>query len=161
LNASPQLPDLLPEFRFGEVHDLQTDHDRRRCAEPPTRRRARDTEIRGDGQVPGALDEIPEAMVKALLRAGRGPHADDHRPFTRPVQLPRTWHGARRLRRPGSDDNSRRKVQNVRADSSATDGAKRRDRLGALLHEYGRAASAESNTYTPHRRHSVVVACAD
>jgi hypothetical protein len=34
LDASPQLQDLLPEFRFGEVRHLQTDHDRRRCAEP-------------------------------------------------------------------------------------------------------------------------------
>jgi hypothetical protein len=39
--------------------------------------RARDPEIRGDSQVPGALDEIPEPMVIALLlRPGRGPHAD-------------------------------------------------------------------------------------
>jgi hypothetical protein len=33
----------LPEFRFGEISHLQTDHDRWRSAEPPTRRRTRDT----------------------------------------------------------------------------------------------------------------------
>src|SRR3989441_9508410 len=76
LDASPQLQDLLPELQLGEIRYLQTDHGRRRRAEPSTRRRARDTEIRGDGQVPGTLDEIPEPMVIALLRAGRGRHAD-------------------------------------------------------------------------------------
>jgi hypothetical protein len=35
-----------------------------RCrGEPPTRRRARDPEIRGDGHVPGTLDEIPKPVV--------------------------------------------------------------------------------------------------
>ena len=75
LDASPQLQDLLSEFRLREVRHIQTDHDRRRRAEPPTRRRARDAEIRGDGHVAGALDEIPQPMVIALLRAGRGRHA--------------------------------------------------------------------------------------
>jgi hypothetical protein len=41
LDASPQLQDLLPEFRLREVRPLQTDHDPRSRAEPPTRRRAR------------------------------------------------------------------------------------------------------------------------
>ena len=70
LDASPQLQELLPEFLLREVRHLQTDHDRRRRAEPPSRRRPRDTEICGDGQVPGALDKIQEPMVIALLRAG-------------------------------------------------------------------------------------------
>ena len=48
----------LPEFRFGEIYHLHTDHDRWRSAEPPTRRRTRDTKIRGDGQIPAALDEL-------------------------------------------------------------------------------------------------------
>jgi hypothetical protein len=58
LNASPQLQVLLPEFRFGEIHDLHTDHNRWRSAQPPTRRQTRDTEICGDGQIPAALDEL-------------------------------------------------------------------------------------------------------
>jgi hypothetical protein len=33
------------------------------------------------------VDEIPEAMVIALLRAGRGRHAADHRPFAYAAQL--------------------------------------------------------------------------
>src|SRR5467141_1919713 len=47
----------------------------------PTGRRARDPEIRGDGHVPGAVDELPKPVVVALLRAPRGCHGDDHRPF--------------------------------------------------------------------------------
>jgi hypothetical protein len=87
LDAFPQLQDLLPEFRLREIRHIQTNHARRRRAEPPTRRGARNAEIRGDGQVAGALDEFPEAMVIALLRAGRDRHADDHRPFTLAAQL--------------------------------------------------------------------------
>ena len=56
-------------------------------AEPPTGRRARDPESRGDGHVPGALDEIPKPVVVALLRAGRVRHGDDHRPFPHAAQL--------------------------------------------------------------------------
>ena len=59
-------------FGLREVGPLQSDHDRRRRAAPPTHCRARDTEIRGDGQVPSALDKIPEPMVIALRRAGGG-----------------------------------------------------------------------------------------
>jgi hypothetical protein len=67
-----QLQDLLPELRLREVRNVDTDHDRRRRSEPPARRRARDTEIRGDGQVPGPLDEIPEPMVIPLLPVAAG-----------------------------------------------------------------------------------------
>jgi len=81
LDASPQLQDLLPEFRLREVGPLQTDHDPRRRAEPPTGRRARDSEIRSDGQVPGALDEIPEpdAMTirSGIVRGTRRGRATD------------------------------------------------------------------------------------
>lgn len=87
LDASPQRPTLLPAFLLREVRQLQSDHDRRRRAEPPSRRRARATEIRGDGQVPGAWDKIPEPRVIAWLRAGGGRHADDHRPFAEAAQL--------------------------------------------------------------------------
>jgi hypothetical protein len=59
----------LSEFRLGEVRHIQTDHDRRyRTAAPSARRRARDPEVRGDGHVPRALDEIPKPVVIALLR---------------------------------------------------------------------------------------------
>ena len=37
--------------------------------------------IWSDGHVPGALDEIPKLVVKALLTAPRGRHGNDHRPF--------------------------------------------------------------------------------
>ena len=94
LDASPQLQDLLSEFRLREVRHIQTDHDRRRRAEPATRRRARDSEVRGDGHVPGALDEIPKPVVVALLRAGRGRHGDDHRPFRSRRSTPRGRWGA-------------------------------------------------------------------
>ena len=53
-------------------------------------------------------------MVIALLRAGRGRHADDHRPFAEAAQLLQRMRGARRR-----DDNSRNKMHNVRGDSSA------------------------------------------
>jgi hypothetical protein len=49
------------EFRLSEVRNIQTDHDRRRRAKPTPRRRATDSEVCGDGHVPGALDEIPKA----------------------------------------------------------------------------------------------------
>jgi hypothetical protein len=79
LDASLQLQDLLSKFRLRHVAAIQTDHDRRRRVEPPTRRRPRNPEIGGNGQVPGALDKIPEPMVIALLRARRGHHEEDHR----------------------------------------------------------------------------------
>jgi hypothetical protein len=69
LDASPELQDLLLEFRLREVHTLQTDHDQGRRAEPAARRRPRDVVSRGDREVPGALDESPEAMVITLLWA--------------------------------------------------------------------------------------------
>ena len=75
------------EFRCLEVRHVQADHDLRCLAEPPTGRRARDPEIRGDGHVPGALDEIPKPVVVALLKAARGRHGDDHRPFAYAAQL--------------------------------------------------------------------------
>jgi hypothetical protein len=59
------------------------------------------------------LNEIPEPMVIALLPAGRGRHADDHRPFVTPLNFSTTMAGVGR-----SDDNSRKKVQNVHGDSS-------------------------------------------
>jgi hypothetical protein len=72
LDASPQLEDLVSEFRLREVRHIQTHHDRRRHAEPPTCRRARDAEVRGDGHVAGAVDEMSKPVVVALLRASRG-----------------------------------------------------------------------------------------
>jgi D-arabinose 1-dehydrogenase-like Zn-dependent alcohol dehydrogenase len=40
---------------------------------------------RSDGEVPGALDEFPEAMIIMLLRTGRR-HADDHQRFAHAAQ---------------------------------------------------------------------------
>ena len=62
---------------------------------------------------PRALDKIPEPMVIALLRAGRGLHADDHRSLAHAAQLLKDDAG-----RPSADANSRNKVQNVRGNSS-------------------------------------------
>jgi hypothetical protein len=75
------------QFRCRQVRHVQANHDRWCFAEPPTDRRARDPEIHGDGQVPGALDEIPKPVVVALLRASRGRHGDDHWPFAHAAQL--------------------------------------------------------------------------
>jgi hypothetical protein len=109
------LQDLRSELRLRKVRTIQTDHGRRRRAQPATRRRARDAEVRGDGHVAGALDEIPKSVVVALLRTGRGRHGPDHRPFAHAAQLARGRWGSVRRR----DDNSRGQVQNVRGDSSS------------------------------------------
>jgi hypothetical protein len=44
--------------------------------EPPTRYRPLNTELRGDRQVPSALDGIPEPMVIVSLPAAGGRHPD-------------------------------------------------------------------------------------
>jgi hypothetical protein len=62
LDASPEHQDPLWEFRLREVGHVQTDYDRRRGAKPPTSRRARDAEIRGDGHVAGASDEVSQPV---------------------------------------------------------------------------------------------------
>ena len=49
---------------------IQTDHDRRRRAQPATR----PSRVCGDTHIAGALDEMPKAMVVASLSAGRGRH---------------------------------------------------------------------------------------
>ena len=85
LHASAKLQNFLLEFRRSKVRDVQAHHDLRCLAEPPTGRRARDPEIRGDSDVPGALDEISKPVVVALLRACR--HGDDHPPFAYTAQL--------------------------------------------------------------------------
>ena len=61
--------DLLLEFPCLQVRHVQAYDDLLCVHEPPTGRRARDPEIRGDGHVPGALDEIPQPVVIALLKA--------------------------------------------------------------------------------------------
>ena len=58
LDASSEYQDFLLEFGCLEVRHIQADYECRCRTEPPTRSRARDAEIRGDGDVPGALDEI-------------------------------------------------------------------------------------------------------
>ena len=55
--------------------------------DPPTGRRARDAEIRGDGHVPGTLDETPKPVVVAALRASRGRHGADHLALPYATQL--------------------------------------------------------------------------
>jgi len=67
--GSPEFQDFFLEFGFIQVRHVKADYDRWCCAEPPTGRRARDAEIRGDGDVPGALDEISKPMIVAPLLA--------------------------------------------------------------------------------------------
>jgi hypothetical protein len=74
LDTSPQRQDLLLEFRLREGRHLQTDHDRRHRAEPPTRGASegrrdpwRWLRRRHDGR-------DPQPVVIALLRSGRGHH---------------------------------------------------------------------------------------
>ena len=86
LAAVAPISSPLSELRLSEVRNIQTDHDRWRRAQPPTRRRTRDSDVRRHGHVPGALDEIPKPVVVAL-RAGRGRHGNDHRPFPHAAQL--------------------------------------------------------------------------
>src|ERR1700681_3949720 len=61
LTTSPGSPVRagLSELRLRQVRYIQTDHDGRRLSQPSTGRRARDAEVRGDGHVACALDEIP------------------------------------------------------------------------------------------------------
>ena len=87
LHASPELQDFLVERQRPQVRHVQAHHDLRCLAEPPTGRRARDSETRGDGHVSGVLDKAPKAMVVAVLQAGRGRHGHDHRPFPHAAQL--------------------------------------------------------------------------
>ena len=81
------------KFRCSQVRHVQAHHDFRCLANPPTGRRARDPAIRRDGHVPGALDEIAKPVIVALLRAGRGRHVDDHRPFAHAGSTPQTNRG--------------------------------------------------------------------
>jgi hypothetical protein len=67
LDASPELQDFLLKFRCPAIRHVQGHHDIRCLSNPPTGRRARDTKIRRDGHVPGALDEISKPVVVALL----------------------------------------------------------------------------------------------
>jgi hypothetical protein len=115
LDASAQLQDLLSEFWLREVRHIQTDHDRRRRTQPATRRGARDAEVRGDGHVPGAVDEMPKAVVVALLRAGLGRQG----PGSSAVSSRRSnSSGTMESVRAGHDGNSRGRVQDVRGNRS-------------------------------------------
>jgi hypothetical protein len=87
LHASPELQNFLLELQCLQIRDVETHHDRLSVAEPTTRRGARDPEIRGDGHVPGALDEIPKPVIVAALTASRGRHGNDHRPFADAAQV--------------------------------------------------------------------------
>jgi hypothetical protein len=68
-----------------------------------------------------ALTRIPKPVVVAPLTAS---HAADHRPFAHADQLLEAVRGVRRPKMVRRDDNSRRKMQNVRGDSSAGVAAK-------------------------------------
>jgi hypothetical protein len=78
-HASPERHDLLLEVGCPQVRHVQGDDDFRCLAEPATGRRARNPEIRADGHVPGAANDIPKPMVVALLRTPASRHEDDRR----------------------------------------------------------------------------------
>jgi hypothetical protein len=110
----------LLEFRCLEVRHVQPYHVFRCFAEPSTGRRPRDAEIRGDGHVCGGLDEIPKPMIVALLEPDCGRHGmiiggslTPLNPLEDIAGGPPMCDGRCR------DDNSRRTMQNVRADSWA------------------------------------------
>jgi hypothetical protein len=64
------------------------------------------------------MDEMPKAVVVALLQTGRGRHGPDHPPFSHPAQL--LEDDGERPSRCG--DNSRGKVQNVREERRPGEG---------------------------------------
>jgi hypothetical protein len=72
------------------------------------------------------LDEIPKPVVVALLKAS---HADDHRPLAHAAQRVEAMRGVRRAEVVRRDDNSRRKMQNVRGDSLAASRTERSHQL--------------------------------
>jgi hypothetical protein len=89
LDASSEQEDLLSEFRVRAGGHVKTDDNGRRRAEPPACRRTRDTEIRREVHIPGAVDEISQSVVIPLLRADRARHAEDHQPVrSRPSTPP-------------------------------------------------------------------------
>jgi len=73
-HASLELQDFLLEFRCAQVQHVHAHDDLGCLATPATSRRARDSEIRGDGHVPAASDEISKPMVVTLLRPPSGHH---------------------------------------------------------------------------------------
>src|SRR5262249_26277652 len=92
--------------------------------EPTAGGGARDPKIRGDGYVPGPLDEIPKPVIVAPLTASRAGHADDHRPFAHAAQVLDDSAGpSGRVSGPLRDENSRPKVQNVPGDRPGVHGA--------------------------------------
>src|SRR5262249_61118831 len=70
----PEPQDFLVELRRVSVRPVRAYYRLRCVAEPPTGRRTRNAEIRGDGDIPRALHEIPKTVVVALLTASRGRH---------------------------------------------------------------------------------------
>src|SRR5262245_27040534 len=119
LHASAELQDFLLELQCLQIRDIETHHDRLSVAKPTTRRGARHAEIRGDGHVPGALDEIPKPVIVAPLTAARACHGDDHRPFAQAAQVLDTAGRPTASDGPLSDENSLPKVHNVLGDRSA------------------------------------------
>ena len=74
LHASAKHQDFLLEVRRTQVRHVQADDDVRCFGEPPSGRRARDAEIRGDGHVAGTVNEILKPVVVASLMASRRRH---------------------------------------------------------------------------------------
>lgn len=111
------------ELQFGEVRPVQTHDDRHRFGEPPASGRARDTEFRCDGDIPGAANQISQSVVIASLRADPARHADDHQLARSCPSAPPSAYTERSATVAMGvgigDDNSRRQVRNVRGNSSA------------------------------------------
>jgi len=133
LDASSEAKDFLSEFQFSEVRPVQVHDDLRWFGELPASGRARDTEIRCDGNIPRAANQISQSVVIASLRANPARHADDHQPARSCPSAPpseNTERSATVGMGVGTDDeNSSGQVQNVRGNSSAE---LRAPRLSAL-----------------------------
>jgi hypothetical protein len=99
-------------------------------------------QIRGDGHVLGALDEIPKPVVVPLRGRAVVVMKMIISRFHTPLNSSRTIGSVRRR-----DDNSRGKVQNVRGDSSA--GGSSRRLFEFLTHQKGRFLGQEEELNRP------------
>src|SRR5262245_49777536 len=87
-DASPQLQNLLSKLQFREVHTIQNRPQpsvSRPASREPTSEGPRGPWQRSRPRCVGR--DLAKAMVVALLRAGRGRHGHDHRPFPCAAQL--------------------------------------------------------------------------
>src|SRR5262249_18093880 len=85
-HASPERQDFSLEFRCRPVRRVNADDDARCRAEPAPGPSSAGRQASRDGHVPSDMDEIPKAVIVALLKAARCGHAADHRSSANPTQ---------------------------------------------------------------------------